>query len=94
MTWLRKSGVFSCFKTLFKVFNCPESKAKLSRTEGLVVIRKGWDVLSQAALKVSFRPGTPSSHGTTAALGPAPNGPPGIAGLGKRDIRFLTQMEK
>lgn len=40
MTWLRNSGVFSCFKTLFRVFSCPESKAKLSRTDGLVVVRR------------------------------------------------------
>lgn len=39
MTWFRNSGVFSCFKTLFRVFNCPESNAKLSRTEGLEVAR-------------------------------------------------------
>lgn len=39
MTWLRNSGVFSCFKTLFRVFNCPDSSAKLSRTEGLGVVR-------------------------------------------------------
>lgn len=59
MTWLRNSGVFSCFKTLFKVFSCPESKAKLSRTEGLVVIRRYQNVLSKVALKGSFRLGTP-----------------------------------
>lgn len=35
ITWFRNSGVFSCFSTLFKVFSCPESNAKLSRTEGL-----------------------------------------------------------
>lgn len=35
ITWFRSSGVFSCFSTLFKVFSCPESNAKLSRTEGL-----------------------------------------------------------
>lgn len=35
ITWFRSSGVFSFFRTLFKVFSCPESKAKLSRTEGL-----------------------------------------------------------
>lgn len=59
MTWLRNSGVFSCFKTLFKVFSCPESKAKLSRTEGLVVIRRCQNVLSKVALKRSFRLGIP-----------------------------------
>lgn len=36
ITWFRNSGVFSCFSTLFKVFSCPESNAKLSRTEGHV----------------------------------------------------------
>lgn len=35
MTWFRSSGVLSFFSTLFKVFSCPESNAKLSRTEGL-----------------------------------------------------------
>lgn len=40
ITWFRNSGVFSCFSTLFKVFSCPESNAKLSRTEGLGKQRK------------------------------------------------------
>lgn len=35
ITWLRIRGVFSCFSTLFSVFNWPESSAKLSSTEGL-----------------------------------------------------------
>lgn len=55
MTWLRNSGVFSCFKTLFRVFNCPESNAKLSRTEGLVVVRRCQNVPSKVASKESFR---------------------------------------
>lgn len=41
MTWLRSSGVFSCFNTLFSVFSCPESSAKLSSTEGLEGKREG-----------------------------------------------------
>lgn len=59
MTWLRNSGVFSCFKTLFRVFNCPESKAKLSRTEGLVVVRRCQNIPSKVASKGSFRLGIP-----------------------------------
>ena len=55
MTWLRNSGVFSCFKTLFRVFSCPESKAKLSRTDGLVVVRRRQNVPGKGASKGSLR---------------------------------------
>jgi len=71
---------------LFKVFSCPESKAKLSRTEGLVVIRCQ-NVLSKVALKGSFKLGIPRLT------------PRGLIALqldwaGGTHFQFLTQVEK
>lgn len=99
MTWLRNSGVFSCFKTLFRVFSCPESKAKLSRTDGLVVVRRCQNVPGKGASKGSLGLGiTRLTPKTLTALhwpGQELDWLTGIMGL-KRGIHFefLTQMQK
>ena len=97
MTWLRNSGVFSCFKTLFRVFNCPESKAKLSRTDGLVVVRRCQNVLRKVASKGSFRSGiprpTPKRLTALWLLWMGIRLATAIMGLRKRDILSLSDTD-